>query len=109
MIKSSEAYRAAITGDTRRILLRAVIDLIDPDIVYGVGATSGQSIYSKPAQLHDKIFTDPPKRATLEHDRWALDGTFDLFPDDPAETVGDVGYLGDALSGEGGVLASHGT
>ena len=29
MIKSSEAYRAAITGDTRRILLRAVIDLID--------------------------------------------------------------------------------
>ena len=53
MIKSSEAYRAAITGDTRRILLRAVIELIDPDIVYGVGETSGQSVYSKPAQLHD--------------------------------------------------------
>ena len=106
MIKSSEAYRAAITGDTRRILLRAVIDLIDPDIVYGVGATSGQSIYSKPAQLHDKVFDAPRRYATLERDRWALDGTFDLFPDDPAETVGDVGYLGDALSGEGGVFAA---
>ena len=106
MIKSSEAYRAAITGDTRRILLRAVIDLIDPDIVYGVGATSGQSVYSKPAQLHDKVFDAPRRYATLERDRWALDGTFGLFPDDPAETVGDVGYLGDALSGEGGVFAA---
>ena len=106
MIKSSEAYRAAITGDTRRILLRAVIDLIDPDIVYGVGATSGQSIYSRLAQLHDKIFTDPPKRATLEHDRWALDGTWGIFPDDPAALGDHIGYLGDVLSGEGGVFAA---
>nr|DAU90721.1 MAG TPA: hypothetical protein [Caudoviricetes sp.] len=106
MIKSSEAYRAAITGDTRRILLRAVIDLIDPDIVYGAGETSGQSVYSKPAQLHDKVFDAPRRYATLEANRWALDGSFDLFPDDPAETVGDVGYLGDVLSGEGGVFAA---
>lgn len=106
MIKSSEAYRAAITGDTRRILLRAVIDLIDPDIVYGVGATSGQSIYSKPAQLHDKIFTDPPKRATLEHDRWSLDGTWGIFPDDPAALGDHIGYLGDALSGEDGTFST---
>lgn len=106
MIKSSEAYRAAITGDTRRILLRALVDIIDPDIVYGAGATSGQSVYSKIAQLHDKRFDAPRRYATLERDRWALDGSFDLFPDDPAETVGDVGYLGDALSGEGGVFAA---
>ena len=106
MIKSSEAYRAAITGDTRRILLRAVIDLIDPDIVYGVGATSGQSIYSKPAQLHDKIFTDPPKRATLEHDRWALDGTWGIFPDDPTALGDHIGYLGDVLSGEDGTFST---
>ena len=106
MIKSSEAYRAAITGDTRRILLRAVIDLIDPDIVYGVGTTSGQSIYSKPAQLHDKIFTDPPKRATLEHDRWALDGTWGIFPDNPAALGDHIGYLGDVLSGEDGTFST---
>ena len=40
MIKSSAAYQAAITGDARRILLRAIIDLISPDIVYGAGETS---------------------------------------------------------------------
>lgn len=106
MIKSSEAYRAAITADTRRILLRALVDIIDPDIIYGAGATSGQSVYSKIAQLHDKVFDAPRRYATLERDRWALDGTFDLFPDDPAETVGDIGYLGDVLSGEGGVFAA---
>ena len=106
MIESSEAYRAAITGDARRTLLRAVIDLIDPDIVYGAGAASGQSIYSKPAQLHDKVFTDPPKRATLEHDRWALDGTWGIFPDDPAALGDHIGYLGDVLSGEDGTFST---
>lgn len=104
MIESSAAYRAAITGDARRTLLRAVIDLIDPDIVYGAGAASGQSIYSKLAQLHDKVFTDPPKRATLEHDRWALDGTWGIFPDDPAALGDHIGYLGDVLSGEDGTF-----
>ena len=106
MIESSAAYRAAITGDARRTLLRAVIDLIDPDIVYGAGAASGQSIYSKPAQLHDKVFTDPPKRATLEHDRWALDGTWGIFPDDPAALGDHIGYLGDVLSGEDGTFST---
>ena len=106
MIESSAAYRAAITGDARRTLLRAVIDLIDPDIVYGAGAASGQSAYSRLAQLHDKVFTDPPKRATLEHDRWALDGTWGIFPDDPAALGDHIGYLGDVLSGEDGTFST---
>ena len=37
MIKSGQAYHAAITGDARRVLLRAVIDIISPDIVFGAG------------------------------------------------------------------------
>ena len=53
MIKSGQAYHAAITGDARRVLLRAVIDIISPDIVFGAGETSGQIPWSKPEQLHD--------------------------------------------------------
>ena len=34
MISSTTAYQAAIVGDTRRIYLQAVIDIIDPDITY---------------------------------------------------------------------------
>lgn len=106
MIKSGQAYHAAITGDARRVLLRAVIDIISPDIVFGAGETSGQIPWSKPEQLHDKVFGNPAKYATLERDRWALDGTWDLLPDDPAQTVGQMGYIGSVLSGADGTFAT---
>lgn len=106
MIKSSAAYQAAITGDARRILLRAIIDLISPDIVYGAGETSGQIPWSNLAQIHDKVFDTPAKYATLEHNRWTLDGTFGIFPDHAADVTGQVAYIGDALSGADGSFAA---
>lgn len=106
MIKSGQAYHAAITGDARRVLLRAVIDIISPDIVFGAGETSGQIPWSKPEQLHDKVFGNPAKYATLERDRWALNGTWDLLPDDPTQTVGQMGYIGSVLSGTDGTFAT---
>lgn len=106
MIKSSAAYQAAITGDARRILLRAIIDLISPDIVYGAGETSGQIPWSQLAQIHDKVFDTPAKYATLEHNRWTLDGTFGIFPDAAADVTGQVAYIGDALAGADGSFAA---
>ena len=106
MIKSGQAYHAAITGDARRVLLRAVIDIISPDIVYGAGETSGQLPWSRLAQIHDKVFDTPAPKATLEHDRWLLDGTFGLLPDVPEELTGQVGYIGDVLSGADGSFAT---
>lgn len=106
MIKSSAAYQAAITGDARRILLRAIIDLISPDIVYGAGETSGQLPWSQLAQIHDKVFDTPAPKATLEHDRWTLDGTFGIFPDQAADVTGQVAYIGDVLSGADGSFAA---
>lgn len=106
MIKSGQAYHAAITGDARRVLLRAVIDIISPDIVFGAGDTSGQIPWSKPEQLHDKVFGNSAKYATLERDRWALDGTWDLLPDDPTQTVGQMGYIGNVLSGADGTFST---
>ena len=106
MIKSGQAYHAAITGDARRVLLRAVIDIISPDIVFGAGETSGQIPWSNLEQIYDKVFGNPTKYATLERDRWALDGTWDLLPDDPTQTVGQMGYIGNVLSGEDGTFAT---
>lgn len=106
MINSSAAYQAAITGDARRILLRAIIDLISPDIVYSAGETSGQIPWSQLAQIHDKVFDTPAKYATLEHNRWTLDGTFGIFPDQAADVTGQVGYIGDVLSGADGSFAT---
>ncbi len=104
MIESSAAYRAAITGDARRILLRAFINIISPDIVFGAGDTSGQIAWSRLSQIYDKVFDTPTKYATLERNRWVLDGTWNLFPDSPDETSGQLGYIGDVLSGEDGTF-----
>lgn len=102
MINTSEQYKAAIAADARRIYLKALIDLIDPDITYGTVTASGQSIYSQPERLHGKTFEDPGKYVTLERDLWALDGTWNIFPDDPAELGGAVGFISDAVSDEKG-------
>ena len=107
MIDASDAYRAAITGDARRIFLKAVIDMISPDLAYGTGNSSGESRYSKLEQLHDKIFNVDTKYATLEHNRWLLDGTWDIYPDSPADMVGQIGYVSDSIAGDDGTFAQN--
>lgn len=106
MIKSTDAYRAAIVGDSRRMLLRAVIDIIDPDIVYGSITAESQSKYTRLAELHDKEFDNPPKYATLEGNRWLLDGTWDVYPDTVEDCLPGVAYTSETLSGADGVFAT---
>ena len=102
MIKSSDAYRAAITADARRILLRAVVDIVDPDLTYGSAAASSEAPWSKPEQLHDKVFNlDTPPYITLERGRWLLGSGAKVIPDDNS-LAGQVGFVGDALSDENG-------
>lgn len=101
MIQSSGAYQAAITGDARRILLRAAIDIIDPDIVYGTVDSSGAESVCVPEQVHDKGLEMAPY-ATLEPNRWVLDGTFKLFP---LQGSDHIGFLGNVLSGGDGTFS----
>ena len=106
MIKSTDAYRAAIVGDSRRMLLRAVIDIIDPDIVYGEVTAESQSKYARTEELHDKEFDNPPKYATLEENRWLLDGSWDIYPDTVEECRTGIAYSSGTLSGSDGVFAT---
>lgn len=103
MIKSSAAYLAAVTGDARRVLLKAVVDISDPDIALGAVTSSGLAPWSKSEQLTDKETDAPPRYATLEKNRWALDGSFDLFPDD-YRVSGNIGTASDALSDADGAF-----
>lgn len=103
MIQSSEAYRAAVTGDSRRMLLRAVIDIIDPDITYTTPTSSGQAPFSQPGQLYDKEMEISPNYATLERNRWLLDGSFLIYPDN-YQGSGQQGFAGDVLSGDDGTF-----
>ena len=107
MLDRSEAYQAAVVGDDRRMLLKVVIDIIDPDLVFGTVTSSGATPQSKPDQIHDKVFKlDTPPFATLELDRWALDGTFQIVPDDPADITQQMGMELEALSGPDGTFAA---
>ena len=103
MIQSSEAYQAAVTGDSRRMLLRAVIDIIDPDITFTAPTSSGEAVFSRPEQLYDKVMEISPPYATLERNRWILDGTFQIYPDN-YQGSGQQGFAGDVLSGDDGTF-----
>ena len=91
MIESTSAYQAAITGDTRRIFLRALIDIIDPDLQWGTVDSSGALGYIVPEQLHDKVL-DVATYTTLEMNRWVGNGQFKLFPLAEGDHLGFVGY-----------------
>lgn len=105
MIQSTAAYQAAITGDARRMLLRAIIEIIDPDITYTAATSSGEAVISQSTQLHDKETELGPWYATLERNRWLLDGTFQIFPDD-YQGEGQQGFVGDVLSGDDGTFST---
>ena len=105
MLSASAAYQAAVTADARRTLLRVVVDISDPDLVFGAITYSGvSSSVCIPGQIEDKVFTLEPY-GTLETDRWILDGTMQIFPDSPAQLTGQAGFIGDVLCGEDGTFS----
>ena len=106
MQSATSEYARAITAGYRRILPRAIMDIVDPDIVYEAASASGQGRFSRPGQLHDKVFEAAKKYGTLEQDRFRLDGSFALYPDSPEELTEEHGFLGDALSREDGTFDS---
>ena len=97
MLNVSDGYNAAIIGVSRRMLAKAVVAIIDPDITYGESHGSGAAPWSKPSQLHDKTLALSPRYGTLEPGRWPLDGTVVLLPDDPAAATGQIAHQGDVM------------
>lgn len=106
MIESSAEYKAAVTADARRTLLKAVIDIIDPDISFGTASGSEEAAFSKPEQLVNKVMNTDGDYQTLEHNRWLLNGVGGFVPAVASELEGEVGYVSEALSGAGGEFSS---
>lgn len=105
MIKSSEAYRKAIVADGRRMYLKAVIDIIDPDIVQGeVTVSEEQAGISRKEQLWDKRFESTANYASMEPGRSLLSGWYISLPTDSATRDWEAGYVGAALSDWDGVF-----
>lgn len=107
MLQTSQAYKDAIIAPTRRIVPKAVIDFTDPDLeVTSVSGDMDASL-SFPAQLYDRDETFSGQMyATLEQNRWLLDGSQVIMPDDPTLREGQQGVVGDSLGDEDGVDGS---
>jgi hypothetical protein len=101
VIESTEGYKKAIVADARQIFIKAIIDIIDPDIIYGTISSSGEMQFSKREQAYNKIFVLEPY-ATLEQNRWVLDGQFKLIPEQGVN--GEIGLVLDPLSAEDGTF-----
>lgn len=106
MIDSTQEFKAAVTADTRRTLLKAVIDIIDPDLVYGAVTNSVAASFAKPQQLINKTMNPNGNYQTLEHNRWLLNGNGSFVPAAPEELPGEVGYVSDIISGTDGEFSS---
>lgn len=107
MLNVTDGFKEAIIGVSRRMLAKAVVEIIDPDITYGESTGSGAAPWSKPAQLHDKTLALAPRYGTLEPGRWPLDGTVVLLPDDPATATGQTAHVGNVLCDESGVFSTE--
>lgn len=103
MIESSEAYKTAVKADFRRTLIKAVIEIIDPDIAYGAVSGSDQVAYSQADQVINDNFVSQDNFATLEQNRWILDGSFETVP---TAIEKEVGYIGKDVSGADGSFST---
>lgn len=106
MIEVSEGFRAAVMADTRRTAVRVDTDVVDPDLTYTGIVSSEQSPASKEARLRDHKDLTP--YASLEHNRWILDGRDRIFRDDfTTEREADKpGWISDAVSRADGSFAA---
>lgn len=103
MLDSTKAYKAAITGDSRKILLKAVLELVDPDIQYPGSFVMSPAPFSRREQLRDKETESVSNYITLEANRWLLGGGFSPVPEDNV-IEGQVGAVGAMLSGPDGTF-----
>lgn len=100
MLDTSTAWAEAVTADARRTMIRAIVEIIDPDIVYGSVTSSGGASWSKAGQLTDHD-TTVANYASLERNRWILDGSAYIMPDN-YNPGGEVGFVSAVLAGDDG-------
>lgn len=109
MISHSAEYKLAVTADVRRTYIRAVLNLVSPNIIYGAVSGSKQAEgYSRPDQVSDGTIDSSDTYGTLEWNRFSLDGGVKILPDTAEAIGGQVGLVGDALcDGEGNFSAAQ--
>lgn len=101
MIKHSESYEKAVIAGSRKQYIRAIFDLISPDAQIDAINSNNESEYSRTNQLQNRGEDESSQKiASLEYNRWALDGTWEVEPDDKEDRKGQVGWESESISKE---------
>lgn len=80
----------------------------DPDAQASASSSdNGHVDYSDSSSLVEAEGNDPALYATLEHNIWVLNGTFEILPDE--EPYGENGYISDVISGDDGSFSTYPT
>lgn len=98
MIDHTQAFDKAITGESRKQSPFVAFDLVDPDYHLTATRVSDESLYSKKDDATNRgTGQTEEKCATLEVNRWLLDGSFVGMPVSAQQRTGQFGWEGATL------------
>ncbi|WP_135553232.1 hypothetical protein [Paenibacillus cymbidii] len=112
MYPVSPAFQAAVYAPSRRVAGKVTFDISDVTAagdVSNITVTTQATAISDKAQLIDKDRNATYNLATLETDRFRLDGSFSFADDAAPANNAERGYVSDALCDSDGEFASHPT
>ena len=78
MINVGEDFKEGVVAQSRRVKLKAIVDLTPTGIVFGSVNGSEQSVNSKSDQIHNKDF-DSYRAISSELNRWIIDEPFNAY------------------------------
>lgn len=107
MISASDAYRVAVSADTRRTVVKVETDITDPDLKYNSFSGVDESVIS----VHEQTLKNSheiSRYVTLERNYWILDGGYDIFDDNYQQRSqkDKIGFVSDGICRDNGSLPS---
>lgn len=108
MFPTTDEYKAAVYAPTRRVTARVTFDISDVTAegdVSSVTTTTELASISQKNQVNNDVYDSTYNLATLEQDRFKLDGSFS-FPDSVTANNGETGFVSNGLSQADGVFSA---
>lgn len=105
MVNTTETYKKAVVADSRRVRIKAIVDLSDPDLVYEPAESANSAPWSNLEQIRDKVMEADNRYATMEKNRTLLNKSFKSLPDD-FKIDGQIGYVSGAVANDSAQLSN---
>lgn len=108
MYPTSQSFKDAVYAPTRRVTARVMFNISDVTAkgdVTSIVTTTELATISQRAQVNNNVRSPTYNLATLEQDRFRLDGSFS-FPDSTPANNGETGFVSSVLCAANGTFAA---